>query len=247
MSPLGQRRAFRAPKANGAGIAADPTLTDAWASFPWFPSGKPVFHLFQDTLGIRCLSPFAVDPPIRARGPVPSACPEGHLPRLASSPALAPASGTRFHKFLRLHSAGALLGRSACFREAETVRLSGSRSRTVVIQLPFQRPQSRTKLAVFHVASTSRLSQAIRLASGQDLRHDVSRQTRGQLSTRSLDHKTLSFQCLAARLRWRLLFRRQDQTAPESAFRQGRQEPVIHFSPDHLWTAVDNSTVHRIR
>lgn len=139
-----------------------------------------------------------------------------------------------------------MLGRSACFREAETARLSGSRSRTVVFRLPFQRPQSRTKLAVFHVSSTSRLPQAIRLASGQDLRHDVSRQTRGQLSTRSLDHKTLSFQCLAALPRWRLLFRRHDQTALESGFRQGRQGSVIHFSPDQLWTAVDNSTVHRI-
>ena len=76
--------------------------------------------------------------------------------------------------------------------------LCGSRPQTVAFRLPFQLPKSRTKLAVFHVASTSLLSQAIRLASGQDLRHDVSRQARGQLSTRFPVHKTLSFQCLAA-------------------------------------------------
>lgn len=40
--------------------------------------------------------------------------------------------------------------------------------------------------------------------------------------------------------------RRQVETALESAFRQGLQERVIHFCPDHLWRAVDNSTVHRI-
>ena len=45
---------------------------------------------------------------------------------------------------------------------------------------------------------TSPLSQAIRLASGLDLRHDVSRQARGQLPTRPSVHKPSLFQSLAA-------------------------------------------------
>ena len=124
--------------------------------------------------------------------------PKGQIPRLASSPALAPASGIRFHKLRRLHSAGALLGRSACFREAETVRSCGSRSQTVAFRLPFVRPQSRTKLAVYHVDMTSLFSRAIRLAPGLNLRHDVSRKARGQLPTRSLVQKSSLFQGLAA-------------------------------------------------
>jgi hypothetical protein len=45
---------------------------------------------------------------------------------------------------------------------------------------------------------TSHFSQAIHLASGVNLLHDVSRQARGQLSTRSLVNKTSLFQGLAA-------------------------------------------------
>ena len=46
-----------AAKANGAGIAADPTLTDAWASVGRASCGKPPEALFPDTLGARCLAP----------------------------------------------------------------------------------------------------------------------------------------------------------------------------------------------
>ena len=42
-------------KANGAGIAADPTLTSAWSFFPCVTSGEPSVSLFQIALGARCL------------------------------------------------------------------------------------------------------------------------------------------------------------------------------------------------
>lgn len=58
------------PNANGAGIAADPTLTSAWSSFRVPPGGGSL----PEALGARCLS----------------ACPKARV----LSPALAPASGS---------------------------------------------------------------------------------------------------------------------------------------------------------
>ena len=84
------------------------------------------------------------------------------------------------------------------FRETETVRPYGSRFQTVAFGLTLRRPQSRSKLAVFHADMTSLFPQTIHLAPGQDLRHDVSRKARGQLPTRTSIHKTSLFQCLAA-------------------------------------------------
>lgn len=105
-----------------------------------------------------------------------------------------------------------------------------------------QEPSSQS----FTLSVLSHFSQTIRLASGRNLRQDVFRKARGQLSTRFPVHKTLAFQCLAAPFRWRLVFRRQLEIALESGFRQGWQERLIHFSPDDLWTAVDKSTVCRM-
>ena len=61
--------------ANGAGIAADPTLTSAWSSFCFPPGAGP----FPEALGARCLS----------------ACPKARV----LSPALAPASGSIVGRF----------------------------------------------------------------------------------------------------------------------------------------------------
>lgn len=63
-------RKSRRANANGAGIAADPTLTSAWSSFRVPPEGGPL----SEALGARCLS----------------ACPKARV----LSPALAPASGS---------------------------------------------------------------------------------------------------------------------------------------------------------
>ena len=59
----------------------------------------------------------------RSKSPVFRRAPKGTLPRLASSPALAPASGVRSPKVLRLHLAEALLGRSACFSRSRDCSL----------------------------------------------------------------------------------------------------------------------------
>ena len=89
----------------------------------------------------------------------PFGMPEGIFPRLASSPALAPASGHRlsasFTPPLSRGFARALRLRSS---EAETVRLSGSRSQTVAFGLTLMLPQSRSKLAVLHVDDFALLS-----------------------------------------------------------------------------------------
>ena len=196
-------RACVAHKANGAGIAADPTLTDAWASFrrcsfrqAGFPSAPR--HAWR---------PMS----ITVRGQSSKSYPGGAVilrrahgdtfrvwlrhRRSRRHPALA------FTRFYASTQPGLCSGAPLVSAKPRLFALCGSRPQTVAFRLPFQLPKSRTKLAVFHVASTSLLSQAIRLASGQDLRHDVSRQARGQLSTRFPVHKTLSFQCLAAPFR----------------------------------------------
>ena len=128
------------------------------------------------------------------------------IPRLASSPALAPASGRRLSaRFTPPLSRGFARALRSLSSEAETVRLSGSRSQTVAFGLTLLLPQSRSKLAVLHVDDFTLLSNDPSRPSvdtGLDLRlnlrHDVSRQARGQLPTRSLVHKTLLFQGLAA-------------------------------------------------
>lgn len=87
------RRAGKGGIANGAGIAADPTLTDAWASCLERSTGKPAFHRVQRhtwrPMSHAVRGPASIPRP-KAR---PFGMPEGKFPRLASSPALAPASG----------------------------------------------------------------------------------------------------------------------------------------------------------
>ncbi len=81
----------RAAKANGAGIAADPTLTSAWAPCLASPTGEPAFLAPQGTLGARWLIPFADHAEFCPKALL-SDLPRRALSRSASSPALAPAS-----------------------------------------------------------------------------------------------------------------------------------------------------------
>ena len=169
---FGQRRVGR--NANGAGIAADPTLTSAWSSVSSAPEGASV----SKALGARCLS----------------ACPKARV----LSPALAPASG------VCLRSPVLALGRSLpparhplgqC-RDRWLVLPAFSNG-------CFRFYPSASSIADQTIGLTADIAshspQTSRLASGRNLRHAASQKVRGQMPPHLWNFEAVEFQCLVAR------------------------------------------------
>ncbi len=160
--------------ANGAGIAADPTLTGVWMCRLCWTSGEPsILASVSAYFRARCLA-------------------SGCL-RLAAglardlSPALAPASGFRSCRVSRpppdrsLRASAALHSRLAETASLYRLRLSRLGAFAVSASLAV-RPGS-WPVRCHRVAPTLRVS---RLAIGRSLLHAVSRSARGQMSPPSL-------------------------------------------------------------
>ena len=177
-------------------------------------------HRTQSALGARCLMPFASGCPLtarrhfasrKARRPclptvqspkalIQKTCKPERLARPASSFVTGARAGIRLPlsqgSHLRLAKG---LARAIALGSAKPRLRSciGSPSWTVAAGLPLcLRPQSRTRLTVFHFGITSHPPRAIHLAFGRSRGHDVSRRMRGQIPTRSLVLKTRNFKAL---------------------------------------------------
>lgn len=162
----GRGRHAAMPNANGAGIAADPTLTSAWTPLARDASGEPS-------------ASFA---PGYAWRPMSSLL----LPCLAAglardlSPALAPASGFRCCPAAPFRSPKSPMFAALHSRLAETLYLSrsGLAAGCGLASSPITRSGQVYGLSgSFSVAPAS----SSRLAFGQGLLHALSRQARGQL------------------------------------------------------------------
>ena len=226
------RAKCKADNANGAGISADPTVTDAWpSSFNARFKGRG--------LGIRCF-PFQ---------------PSGDS-RKVLSPALAPASGStrRSARFCCAAIGGSFACmtqprldgrfRSHAFRWWREVRTVTSLLRPEDLDTTPLSPLCRVGLA--RQRETFTLPSSTRLAPGKNLRHEglekrVDR-TRGvfpateiPLFFRSLDRPNRSG---SAPFRWL-------EAAPRQPVFQVREGRLIHFPRNLLWRSMDNSTARR--
>jgi hypothetical protein len=217
-------------KANGASIAAGPTLTDAWA-LPILRCRRHVICCaVTAALGVRCLA---------RRHPSGDGC----LCRV-SSPALAPASGVRF----TLAAVG--MGRSP-FRSLPRYPLGRNClpfDRTGLWWFPakacFRHPSCQADS--LSDDAIPRSFRPVQLAFGRNLAQVFIRLSRDTASPPSLRLKLSKHQCLAAFCLDMPVSRRHIEGAPQPRFWQYRQSQVIHFAQDCLWTLVDKSTPCRI-
>jgi len=176
----------RSGKANGAGIAADPTLTGAWAPWSFAAIGRPIFTRSQGTLGARCLMLAVAE------------APKSRLRQSASSPALAPASDLRLHRGPHISQHGAARRHLRAFSEAATACPYGQRSD--------RSHGGRGPCASSIAGRTGGLSSwndfahpsSLGLALGQSLLHAIAQDPRGQPPQRPLAWKPTTFQSLAA-------------------------------------------------
>ncbi|GMN03660.1 hypothetical protein [Erythrobacter sp. MTPC3] len=159
-------------KANGAGIAADPTLTSAWSFVSFAPEGASV----SKALGARCLS----------------ACPKARVLSPALAPASDPACGVLHSLWAEtLRSCGAPWGR------AETDDLLVS----AISNSCFRFDPSASSIAdqIFGLSDgvVSLCPQTIRFAFGRSLLHIVSNTARGQSPTHLRPSEVFEIQHLA--------------------------------------------------
>ena len=221
-------------KANGAGIAADPTLTSAWSLLflAGLSAGRPSRLIRQRTWR-------PMSGPLAAR-PEGLACRRLPHRRSRRHPAWWSFRRPRAGRMVRRERPA---GFSAGPRPRS--RMAGKGGRSSGSEVPFLQTLP-AGLATFTSTQLSRSPRASRLAFDRGLLHAVSQTARGQTPTRSSVWKTSGIQCLAALPFRSLPSRRQLQIAPGTGLSQAVQERLIHFCPIHLWSAVDNSTVHRI-
>ena len=182
---FGRRRGR--PNANGAGIAADPTLTGVWTSRSAWPFGLADFRrtFRRACFGGACLAPDVW--PLRVRS-----CDPSHRD---CSPALAPASGFRSCPAAPFRSPKPPMFAALRSRLAETVSFfrSGLAAVWNLRSTPSPVP---ARFAACPVALASLPLQTSWLAFGRSLLHAFSRRARGQLPPPSLGFYPRNFRAL---------------------------------------------------
>lgn len=233
---FGRRRGR--PNANGAGIAADPTLTGVWTSRSAWPFGLADFRrtFRRACFGGACLAPDVW--PLRVRS-----CDPSHRD---CSPALAPASGFRscplasFDRPESLPNSRCLAQSLGRDRVLLPIRACGG------LELAFlsitRSGQVRGLSSGFSVAPASNepaclwpKPPACPLSAGA-----------WTIATAIFGIFPSELQCLAAFGSGWLVSRRQVQSAPQPAFWQHSEALVFHSRRFGLWTRVDKSTARRI-
>lgn len=199
------RRGEGRDMANGAGIAADPTLTGVWMLRPCGMSGEPsILASVSACFRARCLA--SCCPVLRpacqrfvtgARAGI----------RLSLLPGLASTASTEV----------ARMSAALHIRLAETASLCLCRSAADVGLSPFPLPFFRARFLACPVPPC-RASPASRLALDRSLLHAVSDRRGDRCHRHPWDRKPPEFESLAAPLSRRSVSRRQVEGALESAF-----------------------------